>query len=103
MLAFATMAAIRHRTNTMPNKQTMPQIFVWAAAYPLVDSGNPPHRKPARTAAHRQASRHRLVASATSPSRGSKASPSKVEAKIATVMLVAGLEKLRYTSEFFGS
>jgi len=28
MLAFAMMAAIRHRANTMPNKQTIPQIFV---------------------------------------------------------------------------
>ena len=27
MLAFAMMAAIRHRANTMPNKQTIPQIF----------------------------------------------------------------------------
>ena len=28
MLVFAMMAAIRHRANTMPNKQTKPQIFL---------------------------------------------------------------------------
>jgi len=28
MLAFAMMAAIRYRANTIPNKQTIPQIFV---------------------------------------------------------------------------
>ena len=53
MLAFAMMAAIRHRANTMPNKQTIPRIF---AGRPL-SAG--PFRKSAasQTGSHSGASR----------------------------------------------
>ena len=79
MLAFAMMVAIRHRANTMPTQQTRPQILVGRrlSAGPFRKSAA--HRKPARTAAHRQASNHRLVALAMSPSGRCKASPSKTE------------------------
>ena len=96
MLAFAMMAAIRHRANTTPTQQTIPQIFATPPLYPLVHPGNPPHRKPACAAAHPTGPHHRMVDLATSPSGSGKASPSQAEAKIATVMLnVSGSRSAR--------
>ena len=76
MLAFAMMAAIRHRANTAPPPKTMRRTRTQAAAAdPLVGSGNPPHRHQACATTHPPRPRHRLVNLATrSSSRSSESS-----------------------------
>ncbi len=86
MLAFAMMAAIRHRANTRtPQKSCAWLRTPLAAADPLVDPGNPPHRRQARAKTHRTCTRHRLVTLATGPS--SLRSEGSHRPKSATVML----------------
>jgi len=76
MLAFAMMAAIRHRANAGPPKKPCasgPNI-----PDPLVNPGNPPHRHEARSKAHPTRRRHRMVSLASRPSsRRTPRSPQK--------------------------
>src|SRR5439155_8673278 len=65
MLAFAMMAAIRHRANPPPPKKRnaasrQKPKHAHAAADPLVDSGNPPHRRQTRSKAYPTRAYHRM-------------------------------------------
>ena len=55
MLAFAMMAAIRHRANAPPLKKTLPRRRSNVAPDPLVDPGNPSYHHQARATAHQTA------------------------------------------------
>jgi hypothetical protein len=58
-----------------------------AIAHPLVNSGNPPHRHPARTTAHPPCPRHRLVMLATRPSGHRPTLTSETENATAVIII----------------
>jgi hypothetical protein len=92
MLAFAMMAAIRHRANPPPPKkrngahQQNPK-HNHAATDPLVNAGNPSHCHQTRSKAHSTGPHHRMVLLAQSPP-GCR-STSSLQIKKTTVMLAA--------------
>jgi hypothetical protein len=66
MLAFAMMAAIRHRANPPPPKKPNAEPrqkpkHSHAVIDPLVNPGNPPHRHQTRSKADSTRSYHRMV------------------------------------------
>ena len=85
MLAFAMMAAIRHRANKpRPKKPHRPRSED-IQFYPLVDSRNPQNSAASRQNAHSPRLRHRMVALAKGPSSGRPKSALQIQ--ITTVML----------------
>ena len=90
MLAFAMMAAIRHRANPPPLKKPNAEPrqkpnYSHAAFDPLVNPGSPPHRHQTRSEADPTRTRHRMVTLAQGSSGGRSASA--LQSKTATVML----------------
>jgi hypothetical protein len=88
MLAFATLAVIRHRTNSAaPPKMDPPKPCGdgVAPSDPLVDSGSPPPRHPNGPAANTTRPYHGMVNMETRPSGHRAASASQI--KNATVTL----------------
>ena len=90
MLAFAMMAAIRHRANAVmatPKKHRRPGCRS-SRPYPPVAPGNPAHRHMPRPTPHPARTRHRMVAPATSPPGHRTTSPHQPQN--ATVMVAHG-------------
>src|SRR5450432_2620532 len=90
MLAFAMMAAIRHRANPVLSKKRsaeprQKQKHHHPVIDPLVYPGSPPHRHQTRSKAHPARTHHRMVALAQS-SPGPRSARS-LQSKTATVML----------------
>ena len=91
MLAFAMMAAIRHRANPPPPKKTKRRTPAKTKAShadidPLVNSGNPPHRHQTRAKPYPTRTYRRMVTLAQSSPSCRSASP--LQSKTATVMLI---------------
>lgn len=90
MLAFAMMAAIRHRANPPPPKKPNAEPreqpkHRHAVNDPLVNPGNPPHRRQTRSKANSTRACHRMVLLAKSSPSGR--STRALQSKTATVML----------------
>jgi Transposase DDE domain len=98
MLAFAMMAAIRHRANALPQlpkndrAQRALEIIPDPAPDPLVGAGNPPHRDTPCATTHRHCSQNRRVSLATRTSSRRTTSPH--QDKSATVMLAKLLHQI---------
>jgi hypothetical protein len=93
MLAFAMMAAIRHKANqikkhrlSLKKQQAVPPSKT-AAPHPLVHPGNQTYRSTPRAKANKPNPRYRVVTLAKSPSSRRQKRTSK---KITTVMLGSG-------------
>ena len=100
MLAFAMLAAIRHYANVASPQKSHARHPARAAANPLVDPRNPPHRRKARAKTYPSRPCYRLVTLATRAPR--RRSDRTYQTKIVTVMLGLCQRKSRgaaFTSE----